>query len=218
MSSPDRPGYVCDTVIEAMVQYRFMMHLPINILDRMEHAVEKVKERLRRVMAILETAGVPYAVIGGHAVAAWVATVDETAVRNTQDVDMLLDRGKFEAARAALEAAGFIYRHVAGVDVFLEGQEAKPRNAVHIIFAGERVRPEYETPAPDLSETTRLPGGMVVVSLEALVRMKLTSFRLKDRMHLLDMINAGLLDREYVGKLPATLAQRLQELLDNPDG
>jgi hypothetical protein len=48
--------------------------------------VEKVRDRLRRAVAALETNGVPYAVAGGNAVAAWVSRVDEAAVRNTQDV------------------------------------------------------------------------------------------------------------------------------------
>jgi len=33
-----------------------------------------------------------------------------------------------------------------------------------------------------------------VLSLEALVRMKLTSYRDKDRMHLRDMLDVGLID------------------------
>src|SRR6266581_2483079 len=51
------------------------------ILDRMERAVAKVRERLLRATAVLNKAGVPYAVVDGHAVASWVATVDEGAVR-----------------------------------------------------------------------------------------------------------------------------------------
>src|SRR5947208_1546754 len=61
-------------------------------LERMFHAVEKVRERLLRATAALDDAGVPYAVIGGHAVAAWVSKVDEALVRNTQDVDLLVRR------------------------------------------------------------------------------------------------------------------------------
>ena len=58
-------------------------------LDRMVRAVEKVRERLLRATAALEKAGVPYAVAGGNAVAVWVTRVDESAVRNTRDVDIL---------------------------------------------------------------------------------------------------------------------------------
>jgi len=57
-------------------------------LDRMERAVERVRDRLLRSTAALEAAAVPYAVIGGNAVMAWVEQVDEAAVRFTQDVDL----------------------------------------------------------------------------------------------------------------------------------
>src|SRR5688572_16985017 len=125
--------------------------------ERMVRAVEKVRERLLRATAILERANVPYAVIGGNAVAAWVSRIDEAAVRNTQDVDILLARADFDAARVALEAAGFVYRHAASVDMFLDGPGAKARDAVHVIFAAEKVRDEYVLPAPDVAESE--PGA-----------------------------------------------------------
>jgi hypothetical protein len=96
----------------------------VRILERMARAVEKVRERLLRATEALEAAGVGYAVIGGNAVAAWVATVDESAVRNTQDVDILIDRVEFQKARAALEKAGFVYRRAAGIALFLDGPQA----------------------------------------------------------------------------------------------
>lgn len=46
------------------------------LLERMVWAVQRVRERLLRATAALEAAGVPYAVVGGNAVAAWVARVD----------------------------------------------------------------------------------------------------------------------------------------------
>ena len=120
----------------------------VDLLDRMVSAVEEVRERLLRATAALDRAGVLYAVIGGNAVASWVASVDEAAVRNTQDVDILLRRADLPAANAALEGAGFIYRHVRGVDMFLDGPDAKVRNAVHVLFAGEKVRPDDLLPSP----------------------------------------------------------------------
>src|SRR5947209_1776223 len=121
-----------------------MASLPLGEVswERMIRAVERVRERLLRAAAALEKAGVPYAVIGGNAVAAWVSRVDEAAVRNTQDVDMLLRRSDLDAATAALAPAGFIRRHVAGMDLFLDGPQAKARDAVHVVFAMEKVRPE----------------------------------------------------------------------------
>ena len=138
----------------------------LDLLDRMVVAVERVRERLERTARALEAAGVPYAVIGGNAVAAWVATVDAAAVRNTQDVDILLRRPDMAAAVKALEGVGFIYREVAGVELFLDGPEATARDAVHVIIAGEKVRGDYATLAPDVSESKQLkdfrgpcPGG-----------------------------------------------------------
>lgn len=185
--------------------------------ERMVTAVQKVRDRLRRAAQALEAAQIPYAIAGGNAVAAWVSEVDEAAVRNTQDVDILLRRSDLERAKEAMEKAGFVYRHAASIDMFLDGPKAKARDAVHIVFAGEKVRPEYLLPAPDVDEIKITATGRTV-ALEALVRMKLTSFRLKDRVHLLDFIGVGLIDASWLPRLPADLAARLRELLDNPDG
>ena len=185
--------------------------------ERSLRAVEVVKSRLLRATAALETAGIAYAVIGGNAVAAWVGRVDESAVRFTQDVDLLIRRSDFEAVKSALEPAGFRYRHSSSIDMFLDGPDAKARDAVHVIFSGERVRPEYALSAPDVSESER-SDTFRVVSLNALLRMKLTSFRDKDRMHLRDMIGVGLIDESWMSRLPSLLAMRLRELLDTPDG
>jgi len=187
-------------------------------LQRMVDAVEKVRDRLRRSTQALEHSAVPYAVIGGNAVAAWVAQVDEGAVRNTADVDILLRRGDLERAKLALTNAGFIYEQVAGVDMFLDGPDATPRNAVHVIFAGEKVRREYALPAPDVSDSEQSPLGYRVLTLKALATMKLTSYRRKDQVHIQDFILVGLLDQSWTKRLPPELAARLQELLDDPDG
>jgi hypothetical protein len=185
--------------------------------ERMIRAVEKVRERLLRATSVLEKAGVPYAVVGGNAVAAWVSRVDEAAVRNTQDVDLLLRRSDLGAAKAAMEQAGFVYRHAAGMDMFLDGPQAKARDAVHVVFAGEKVRPEYVLAAPEVSESESFTSFRVL-TLEALVRMKLTSFRDKDRTHLRDLLEVGLIDGSWRLRLAPDLAARLQELLDNPHG
>jgi hypothetical protein len=186
------------------------------LLERMVRAVEKVRDRLKRAAAALEGAGVPYAVAGGNAVAAWVATIDEAAIRNTQDVDIVLRREDLPAARAALEGAGFVYRHAASVDMFLDGAQAKARDAVHIVFAKEKVRPEYVEPAPGV-ENPFVDKNVRILPLESLVRMKLTSNRLKDKVHLQDMLEVGLIDSSWTRKLPPELAARLQELLDAPN-
>jgi hypothetical protein len=186
-------------------------------LDAMERAVGKVYERLLRATAVLEQAGIAYAVAGGHAVAAWVARVDESATRNTRDVDILIRRADLEAVKRALEKAGFVYRHSAGMDLFLDGPNAKARDAVHVVFAGEKVHPHEPLPNPDVTES-EMADRFRVLSLPALVRIKLTAFRDKDRTHLRDLLDVGLIDAAWIKLVPLEVAERLQRLIDTPEG
>ena len=117
--------------------------------------MEKVHQRLLRSTSALEKAGVRYAVAGGNAVAVWVSRVDEAAVRNTRDVDILIRRADLPAATNALEAAGFVYRKVGGVDAFLDGPDARVRDAVHVVFAGEKVRDHEPEGNPQLDVVER---------------------------------------------------------------
>lgn len=132
-------------------------------LERALMAVEKVRERRLRSVAALERHGVPYAVIGGHAVAVWVARVDEDAVRNTADVDILLRREGLSHAAEALAEAGFDQEDVHGVTLFLETANPSRRRGIHVVFAGERVRPDEPHPAPDLSSVARADEGFAVL-------------------------------------------------------
>jgi hypothetical protein len=184
---------------------------------RMERAVERVNERLRRTVAILEKANVPYAVVGGHAVRAWVAQVDEAALRTTRDVDILVRRSDYPALRAAMLAAGFHERETAGLWMFTETPDGSARDAVHVVIAGEMVRPGEAAPNPDVEPSERT-ADFRTVPFETLVRMKLNSFRDKDRVHLRDMISLGMIDASWLERLPEAFRARLQILLDDPDG
>lgn len=185
--------------------------------ERAMMAAEKVKERLARATRALDAAGVPYAVTGGNAVAEWVGRVDEAAVRTTRDVDLLVRRDDLPAVRTALEAAGFIYHCVSNVDIFIDGPNGKPSGGIHLLFAGENVEPGCDATLPNLDESERAPGFQVA-TLEALVRMKLTCWRNKDRMHLRDLMDAGLLDATWPARFRPPLGDRLQQLLDDPNG
>src|SRR5262245_24699989 len=188
-----------------------------DILDRMERAVAKVRERLLRATAALNEAAVPYAVVGGNAVASWEATIDEGAVRNTRDIDLLVRRDDLPAITTALEQAGFIRAEVLDVTMFLDGADAKPSESVHLLFTAEKTRPDHLLPAPDLT-TVDDPAGFRVLTLESLVAMKLTANRNEDGMLLRDMIDVGLVDASWAPRLPPVLADRLQKILDTPGG
>ncbi len=184
---------------------------------RIERAVEIVKDRLRRVTESLNRADVPYAVVGGNAVQHWVAQVDESVVRNTRDVDIILNRSDLPRAIEALEKVGFIYRHSAGVTMFLDGPNAKARDAVHVVFAGEKVRPEYPEAVPHIEEFALMQNAKTL-PFEKLVTMKLTSFRRKDQVHIQDLISIDLIDESWLDRLSPELRVRLKELLDDPEG
>jgi len=180
--------------------------------ERMIMATDAVRERACRVAAALDQAGIQHAVIGGNAVAAWVARVDVEAVRNTKDVDLLVRRQDFQRAIEALRSVGFVHQNVTGVDLFLDGPDGSVRSAVHVVFAREKVRPDYLLPAPDVTESERGPD-FAVAALDALVRMKLTSFRLKDKVHLIDLLDVGLIDESWCDRLPPEISARLHEVM-----
>ncbi len=184
--------------------------------ERMIAAVDAVRERARRMATALDQAGIDYVVVGGNAIAAWVARVDAEAVRNTKDVDVLVRRDDLPRVIEVLQSVGFVHRNVAGVDVFLDGQDGSIRSAIHVVFAGEKVQADYLLPAPDVAESEAGPEFRVA-ALDALVRMKLTSFRLQDKIHLVDLLDVGLIDDSWPPRLPEQLGARLQELIESPD-
>ncbi|HUP78231.1 MAG TPA: hypothetical protein VM260_06660 [Pirellula sp.] len=188
-----------------------------DLLDRMVNAVLKVRERLERTSRCLAKGNVPYAIIGGNAVAAWVSTVDPGAVRNSRDVDILLRRDDFPRAIDAMATEGFVQEQAGSVTLFLDGPQGLPSQGVHVLWANEKVRPTYESATPSI-ESVRMLENMRIVELEDLVRMKLTSFRDKDKVHIRDFMSVGLVDASWLSRFTPLIADRLQTVLDNPDG
>jgi len=194
------------------------MRISFASLERFEEAVETIAERVRRVTSALERHRVPYEVVGGVAVAAWVTQVDREAVRATRDVDLVIRRSDLPRARAALEDAGFSFRQVLGIPMFLDREKPRVRGGVHLIFESEKVRKEYAHPVPALSpEPARSPEGFRIAPLQSLVRMKLTSFRDRDRVHLRDLLEVNLISPEIERDLPPDLQERLRQLRETPE-
>ena len=188
-----------------------------DILHRMERAVMKVRERLLRATAALNQIGVPYAVVGGNAVASWVATVDEGAVRNTRDVDLLVRRSDLPAITAAMKQAGFVHDEVINVVMFRDGADGKPSEAIQLLFAGEKLKPDDLFPCPEI-QTVDDPANFQVIKLESLMVMKLLANRRKDQVHVQDLIGVRLIDSSWLARFPPVLAERLKLILDTPDG
>jgi len=183
---------------------------------RMERAVEKVNHRLIKTVKTIENAGIPYAIIGGFAVRAWVAQVEEAALRTTRDVDVLIREEDLPALISAMTNVGFHHRQTMGLDMFVEHPDASAYDAVHVLICG-RIEKKSGDPNPDVEPSTQTVNFRTI-PFETLVAMKLNAFRDKDRVHLRDMISLQMIDQTWLAKYPERLRSRLQELLDDPDG
>ncbi len=174
--------------------------------------VEQLFEVLYRLHSALTKAGIPYRVVGGVGVFLQVSARNPLAARLTQDVDVAVDRKDLQRIAAAVKDFGFRYRHAAGVDMLIDATKPKARSIVHFIFVREKVRPDYLEPVPDFSKPTVAQEGILLASVPDLVRMKLTSFRLKDKVHLQDMDAVGLITPKIEAGLSRALRDRLREL------
>lgn len=181
----------------------------ITAYDRHVQQLFDVISRLARAFA---QAGIEYRVVGGVAVFLHVHEHDPLAARLTRDVDIAVERGDLNAIVEAVRPVGFEYRHAAGVDMLIDTREPRARSAVHLLFVREKVRPEYLEPVPDFSAPVRTVEGVPLAPVADLVRMKLTSFRLRDRVHLQDMDAMGLITPQIEASLPQALRKRLQKV------
>ena len=189
----------------------------MSTIDRMVEAVERVRRRVRRAAAALDGAGIPYAVAGDNEVEAWVASVEPAAVRTSKDVHLVLRRSDIATASVALALANFVPAQDKESDIFLDGTDGRVVDAVRIVFANEKIRSYDLITAPNVTDFEAL-SGMRVLSLSALVWMKLVSNRTVDKVHVRDMLDVNLLDASWLDRFPPELAERLQHLLDTPDG
>lgn len=169
---------------------------------------------LHKIVQVLSEEGIAYELIGGLAVLIHVEEANPELTALTRDVDLMIRREDLERIKQAAGANGFRFRHTAGVDMLLYGETDSARNAVHLIFSGELVRPNQASPNPPIApEKKWIHGGEVmVIPVADLVRMKLSSFRDKDRVHVRSMDAAGLITPEVEAHLSAELSTRLQHV------
>jgi hypothetical protein len=173
--------------------------------------VEQLFEVLNRVSSALREAGIEYRVIGGLAVYLHVSECDQLAARVTRDIDLAVNRADLGRIAEAVRPYGFALRHVAGIDMLVDAAKPSARSAVHMVMAGERVRPTDIAPIPEFSAPVRTSEGILIVPVADLLRMKLTSFRLKDKVHVQDMDGVGLITPEIEAVLTGELRERLAE-------
>jgi hypothetical protein len=165
--------------------------------------VEQLFELIRRLHAALTKAEVNYRIVGGMAVFFQVSERDPDAARVTRDVDVAIDRNDIQRIARVAADFGFRYQHSAGIDMLVDAKEPKAHSAVHLL---------YIESVPGFSEPTITAEGILLAPVPDLVRMKLTSFRLKDKVHLLDMDSVGLITPGIEATLSNPLRNRLQQL------
>ena len=180
-------------------------------------AINRVEKLLRQAAGALDDAGIPYAIVGGNAVAAWVMTVDDAAVRATKDVDVMIQRADLPAVTKALRPTGLMLVEVHGVVMFVNRRRPNPKTGLHVLFANELVRPHEAHPTPDLAGAVRGDAGFMVIDLPALVMMKLQSYRRIDQVHMEDLLSVGLIDETLIRRLPPDLRSRLEEIQKTRD-
>ncbi len=174
--------------------------------------VEQLFDILNRLAKAFSQAGIEYRVVGGMASFLHIEERDPLAARLTRDIDVAVDRSDLWRIAEAVRAFGFEHRHAAGVDLLVDAKRPLTRSQVHLIFVRERVRPEYLEPVPDFSPPVRAREGLLLAPVADLVRMKLTSYRLKDRVHLKDLDAVGLITPEIEAALSEALRVRLREV------
>lgn len=169
---------------------------------------------LHRISAALTSADVAHELVGGLAVFVHVEEVDPSQSMLTRDVDVMIRREDLERVKEVAARHGFRYRHAASLDMLLYGDNDSARNAVHLLFAGEKVRPTQATANPEIRpEVKQILGAEVrVIPVSDLLRMKLSSFRLKDQVHVQVMQASGLITAEVEGQLPSELQARLAQV------
>lgn len=169
---------------------------------------------LHKIADPLMAENVPHELIGGLAVLVHVEAADPTHSTLTRDVDLMILRSDLEHVKEIASQHGFRFRHSAGLDMLLYSETDSARNAVHLIFSGEKTGPNQATPNPPIHPERRAIHGreVFVIPVVDLARMKLSAYHDQDRVHVRSMDAAGLITPAVEQALPAELQSRLQHV------
>jgi hypothetical protein len=161
---------------------------------------------MRRLVANLEKANIPYAIMGAMAVNA------HRHQRTTKDVDVLLTLAGFEAFRRRFVPRSydslpgqprrfFDRRHRVKFDILVTG-----------LFPGSGKPGPIAFPDPaEVSETIQ---DIQVVNLPTLVQLKLAARRPKDFGDVVELIRANQLDESFRKKLHQSVQRDFSECLE----
>ncbi len=165
---------------------------------------------LRRLARRLEEEKIPYALVGGMALAA------HGFVRMTQDVDILMTRAGLEAFWERCVGRGYIPAFPGARKTF---RDTETGVRIEVITSGEypgdgKPKPVV-FPEPDRASVEQ--EGMHVISLEKLIELKLASgmtapHRLRDLADVQDVIRSLELPLAFEERLDASVRETYREM------
>lgn len=147
-------------------------------------------EAMRAAETTLKKAHIAFAYAGG------LARSFHGRASSTEDVDLLVLAREVAHAEKALLDAGFQKKDVLDY--------TKPKRLIHKFVYGDReidllVFPQHEDFITDVMHRAVEAKGLgKVVSLEDLVILKLFSFRLKDKAHIIEILEKKKTDLDYI--------------------
>jgi len=161
---------------------------------------------LHKITGPLMAEGAPHELIGGLAVLVHVEEADPEHSTLTRDVDLMIRCVDLE------RVCGIAARN--RLHPLVQGEPGSASNVVHLLFSGEKVRPNQATPNPPIQPETKsiLGVDVFIIPVPDLVRMKLSAYRDKDRVHIRSLDAAGLITAEVENALPEELQARLQHI------
>ena len=167
-------------------------------------------DALSYISELFDRAGVEYAVIGAHAVNAWLEP------RATADLDITVcaNPDEHRALRKSLEEAGYTVSRTDGT--------ALPSGPDFVRFHAEdrALTIEVQTAKTELQRSlvkraVRTKSSLRIATPEDLIVLKLIAYRAKDRIDLLGLVRLEDLDWTYIREWVAIwqLEGKLDELL-----
>ena len=175
---------------------------------------------LRNLTERLEVEKIPYALVGGLALAA------HGFVRMTQDIDLLMTREGLETFKQRFVGRGYVLAFPGAQKTF---RDTETQVRIEILITGDYPGDGKPKPIafPDPSIVFTERGGMRVIPMETLVELKLASgmsapHRLRDLADMQDLIVTLKLPIEFAETLDASVRETFHELwhsarADSPD-
>jgi hypothetical protein len=171
---------------------------------------------LQNLTRRLEEERIPYALIGGLALAA------HGFVRMTQGVDILMTREGLETFKQRFLGRGYVLAF-SGAEKTFRDTETQVR--IEILISGDYPGDGKPKPVafPDPSIVFTERGGMRVIPMETLVELKLASgmsapHRLRDLADVQDLISTLKLPLEFAKTLDSSVRETFLKLWNNAHG